>query len=974
VVNTFLSSLLPEEGPYLLATPASFVKDGETIKFFKHKAFDTVADLQREAFTAAATPLDAYFAMGSVHEVKEKDIRKKPNINRLRTFWLDIDVKQTGKHYRSKGEAGAAVREFCRYNNLPKPYVVDSGGGLHCYWAMSESIDKEQWEHYAGILKAATVKFGLLADPARTSDCASVLRVPGTVNCKTTPTVPVTQAVVGKVLTAKQMLACIASSQHDPAQIKGSITVTGMPVGMGERPAHIAATNVNEEAAGGIGIEMTEANPKRVVRKCKQLMWQATNANDVEEPQWYDMVGCLRHAEQGSSAVHAMSKQYPGYSAHETDTKINQHVEAGAGPTLCKTFEDHNPGGCDGCPYAGRISTPLQLGREMRAETAPVVEPKVVHGAEQSVGTLPDPPFPFKRVRNQKTGEVGIGYSIFGEDNYEEEVIIYEHDIYPEQIIFDEREGKYVAQVRRYLPKDGWDSLPVPLGKFYDRRSLASTLGDLGVMPDTGKVELLVQYMVGYIRELQKHARSAVIYAQLGWRDEDRFVLGDRVLYEDHVERINPHRNIVNALGWSEPRGELSEWRKVMAMYEAEGLESFQFGAGVAWAAPLFKFTNFNGMIVSMVGEKGCGKSSIMHLVNSVWGHKEHSWVDMEHDTMRAFYNKLGVLKNLPVCYDEVTNLPEEPLSDLCYAISKGQGRQRLNQDGSAKENFGNWQTMMLTTSNASLHGRLANVKSDASAEAVRVFEYYVPSGQLPKAVADETLDLLNYNYGIAGDLYIQEVMKDVGAVRDRIKHWTRYMEEHAKVTSGERFWAAGPACVLTGYEIANRLGLTNVNIERLVRFSVKAINNMRGVVSENTKNPNNAIADYLNSNLRNMLVLNSQPLDGKLAMVAQEPRDAVRIRYEVWNNQAYVDRSHLREWCSARSVDWSNLKQTLKRQGILTGEVRMVLGKGTSWKTAQTWCWTLNMGHPEMAGVQQASALNASEIVGTAMATAQQG
>jgi hypothetical protein len=153
-------------------------------------------------------------------------------------------------------------------------------------------------------------------------------------------------------------------------------------------------------------------------------------------------------------------------------------------------------------------------------------------------------------------------------------------------------------------------------------------------------------------------------------------------------------------------------------------------------------------------------------------------------------------------------------------------------------------------------------------------------------------------------------------------------MEEHAKVTSGERFWAAGPACVLTGYEIANRLGLTNVNIERLVRFSVKAINNMRGVVSENTKSPNNAIADYLNSNLRNMLVLNSQPLDGKLAMVAQEPRDAVRIRYEVWNNQAYVDRSHLREWCSARSVDWSNLKQTLKRQGILTGEVRMVLGK----------------------------------------------
>jgi len=973
VVASLLANVLPEEGPYLLATPASFIKDGETIRYFKHMAFDTVPDLEHAAHKAAGDPLDAYFALGSVHEVKPKDVRKKPNISRLRSFWLDIDVRAAGNHYRTMGEAAGALKAFCKCNNLPKPFIVDSGGGLHCYWAMTESVEKEKWEHYAAILKAATVKFGLLADHSRTSDCASVLRVPGTVNCKTDPPLPVVAAVQGKAATPTQLLAAIAGSQYDATQVRSTVTTVGVP-SLGARPAHIAGGEVNEEAAGGLGVSMTEANAKRVVRKCKQLMWQASNAKLVEEPQWYAMIGCLRHAKDGVQAVHAMSKQYPGYTSHETDAKVNQHIEGGAGPTLCQTFEDLRPDGCDGCPYQGKISTPLQLGREMQAEEAPVIEPKVVHGAERPVGTLPDPPFPFKRVKNHKTGEIGIAYSLIGEDNYEEEVVIYEHDIYPEQIIFDEREGKYVAQVRRYLPKDGWDSLPVPLGKFYDKRSLASTLGDLGVMPDIGKIELLVQYMVGYIRELQKHARSAVIYAQLGWREEDRFVLGDRVIYSDHVETINPHKNIVNALGWREPRGELAEWRKVMAMYEHEGLESFQFGAGVAWAAPLFKFTNFNGMIVSMVGEKGCGKSSIMHLVNSVWGHKEHSWVDMEHDTLRAFYNKLGVLKNLPVCYDEVTNLAEEPLSDLCYAISKGQGRQRLNQDGSAKENYGNWQTMLLSTSNASLHGRLGNVKSDASAEAVRVFEYYMPTGQIPKAEADETLDLLNYNYGLAGDIYIKEVLGDVAAVQERIKYWTRYMEDNAQVTSGERFWAAGPACVLAGYEVANRVGLTNVDIDRLATFSVKAVRNMRGVVSENTKNPNNAIADYLNSNLRNMLVLNSQPLDGKLAMVAQEPRDAVRVRYEVWNSTAYIDRSHLREWCSARSVDWATLKQTLKRQGILKGETRMVLGKGTSWKTAQTWCWQLDMAHPEMAGVQQASAMNATEITAAAVASAQKG
>lgn len=969
---SILATLLPEGGPYLLALPASFVNDdGETIHYFKHRAFDHVTGLEAEAAKVAATPLDTYFALGSVHEAKQKNVRKKPNIARLRCFWVDVDVKADGDHYRDKKEAAEAVKRFMVYNGLPRPFVVDSGYGLHVYWPMTESIEKDQWEHYARILKAATDHYGLKADPARTADCASVLRVPGTVNCKRGTQVPVKVVVKGEVVTPQQIMASIAGMKYDAAKVRTSVTDT-TPAGLGARPSYVGQADVNEEAAGGVGVDMTEANPKRVVTQCLQLTWQAQHADLVEEPQWYDMVGCLRHAENGRRAVHAMSARYKGYSQGETDKKLDQHIEGGVGPTLCETFELHRPGGCDGCPHAGKVKTPLQLGKEMAVAAAPVPEPPKIQGVVADTQALPDPPFPFKRVTMKDTGNVAIAYSVLDDADNEDEVVVYDYDLYPERIIFDERENKYVVQLRRYLPKDGWETFTVPLGRFYDKRNLAITLGDLGVMPDTGKVEVLVQYMVGYIRELQKHARAAVVYAQLGWRDEDRFVLGDRVLFSDKVEQVDPHRNIINALGWTEPRGDLNEWRKVMAMYEKDGMEPFQFAAGVAWAAPLFKFTNFNGMIVSMVGEKGCGKSSIMHLVNSVWGHKSHSWVDMEHDTVRAFYNKLGVLKNLPVCYDEVTNLDEERLSDLSYAISKGQGRQRLNQDGSAKENFGNWQTMLLTTSNASLHGRLANAKSDASAESVRVFEYYVPSGQIPKAEADETLDLLNYHYGLAGDVYMTEVLKDTAAVRDRIKHWTRYMEQHAKVTSGERFWAAGPACVLAGYEVANKCGLSNVDVSKLAQFSVRAINNMRGLVAENTRTPVNIVADYLNSHLQSMLVLNSEPLDGRLAMVAQEPKNSLRIRYEVWNNQAYIDRTHFREFCANRSVDWASLKLHLKKSGILLDEKRMVLGKGTAWRTAQSWCLVLNMAHSEMAGVQSAAALNASEIVGNAVESAQ--
>ena len=968
---SILKTLLPEGGPFLLAVPASFQKDGKTIHYFKHTAFDTVAALEAQAAVVAATPLDAYFALGSVREVKDKEVRKKANIHQLRTFWLDLDVKAEGNHYRSKREAATDLKAFCTRNGLPNPTIVDSGYGLHVYWRMTEAIEREQWEHYASILKAATEKFGLKADPSRTADCASVLRIPGTVNCKRGVTVPVAAVHQGLVLTPTQLMVALAGSQYDAVKVRTSTEVSPL---LGARPSYVGRADINEEATGGMSVDMTEANAKRVVRKCLQLMWQVKNPTKVEEPQWYDMVGCLRHAENGSKAVHAVSSTYAGYSQEETESKIQQHTENGIGPTLCSTFESHNPGGCEGCPFKGKVSTPLQLGKEMKSVDAPVSETPVPSSNVPTKQTLPEPPFPFKRVMDKARGQVAIAYTIATQDGADEEVVIYEHDIYPERIIFDERENKYVVQLRRFLPQDGWETFPVALGKFYDKRGLSTILGDLGVMPDTGRVEALVQYMIGYIRELQKHVKSAVIYAQLGWRDEDRFILGDRVVTAETVDSLDPHRNIVNALSWSEPRGDLAEWRRVMAMYEKPGLEAFQFAAGVAWAAPLFKYTNFNGMIVSMVGPAGCGKSSVMHLVNSVWGNTTHGWVDLQHDTMRAFYNKLGVLKNLPVCYDEVTNLPEDELSDLCYAISKGQGRQRLNQDGSAKENHGNWQTMMLTTSNASLHGRLANAKSDASAEAVRVFEYYVPGGMIPKAEADETLDLLNYNYGLAGEVYIQEVLKDVTAVRGRIKHWTREMERLAKVSSGERFWAAGPACVLAGYEVTNKLGLTKVDLDALVTFCVKSIHGMRGTVMENTRTPTNIVADYMNSHLTSMLVLNAEPLEGKLAMVAQEPHHSLRIRYESWCSKAYVDRSHFREYCAGKSVDWASLKSSLRRQGIMVEEKRVVLGKGTAWKTAQSWVLVFNMAHPEMGGVDPTTSSNAAEIVGTAMANAQQG
>ncbi|MNM72822.1 hypothetical protein D3C81_845240 [compost metagenome] len=756
-------------------------------------------------------------------------------------------------------------------------------------------------------------------------------------------------------------LAYLAETANlPPVQPKGAgLSIAGTPPALqiaGAPPVGgVDVAAMNAAAAAGAGYELADA--REVVSKCQQLSWQATNQALVPEPLWYAMIGCLRHAKDGIKAVHFLSRQSPTYSAAVTDQKVQQHIDGGFGPTLCTKFEQHNPVGCQGCPFRGKIKTPLQTVRKLEQVAPPTVALQQAGGAVAQI-TLPPPPKPFKRVTNPLTGTARIAMTIGdAKTGNEEDVVIYEYDIYPSKLIFDERENRYNVAVQRWLPQDGWAEFEIPTGKLYDRKQLAMTFGDIGVMPDLGMVEELVQYMIGYIRDLQKAAASSTLYAQLGWRhDMARFVLPDRVITAAGVEPITPSRNIVNSLSWMEPRGSLDEWKKIAALYERPGMEAHQFGFGVGFASPLFIHTNFKGMVVSLVGDRGAGKSSAAMLANSIWGHPEMGWADLQMDTIRAFYQKLGVLKNLPATYDEHTNLDGEIVSDLCYTVSKGQGRQRLRSNGEAMENYGNFQLMMLMTGNKSLNERLAMYKSDSSAEAARVFEYFVPANTLSKAEADLYFGpdpMIKQHYGLAGQVYAQQMIHSIDWTRDRIKYWVKLIDQQAKVSSGERFWSAGAACVLAGFELANKCGLTNCDIDRLKNFAIRTILDMRSSVTENTRSPVAAISDYFNSNLRSALVLASDPSGTTPAIMLHEPSDKLRIRYEKHQGKLYIDRADFRRFCGQANVDAGSIAKELTQLGVLKSkDLKITLGKGTAYGGMQTICWLIDMNHQAVKGV----------------------
>lgn len=957
----FLRLVWPEDGIYLLALPATFTKDGETHHYHKHHAFTSI-DHAAQFATSAAQQENVFFALSTVKQdytamnKTQRDaagvkVRGGGNADRAKAFWLDIDVKDRDDAYPTQQDAALALRQFVSSLGLPKPYVVSSGGGLHVYWPLSHAISADTWHTTAAKLKALTVSAKLKADPSRTADVASILRPVGTANWKTGEARAVEVMLQGSVVSpeafAHQVEALCSSMNVEVYEAKPAFD-------LGEMPPHLAnlIPVVNLDAAAGAGQEQPKASV--VVKHCPQLLWMKDNPAAVSEPQWYSMIGCLRFADKGHKAIHMMSQGHPQYSVENTDNKIVQHENSKSGPTLCTTFAQHNEALCGGCVFKGRIRTPLQAGRsELPTADAPVITVETVEGEVEL--RLPSPPAPYKRVQLFGSDHLSIAIHMDGKGEMPpQDVVIYEYDLFPAKLIYDERDRTYNVQVKRWLPQDGWGEFTLPMGRLYDKKALATTLGNMGTMPDIQHVDTLVQYMVAYIRELQKAAKSDVVYAKLGWRDDGSFVLPELVIHADGTkQRIKPSPNIVNTLQWKSPKGSLEEWKKIPAVYERPGMEGFQFAFMTGFASPLFKFTNFTGAAVNIVGARGAGKSSALMCSNSIWGHWKMCWADAKHDTQRAFYGKLGVLGNLPASYDEITNLDPSSLSDLTYSITKGQGRQRLTQTGSAAENFGSWELIQLSTSNAPMHTRLSLAKDDASAEASRIFEYHLPQNTMSKAEADDNFDKLNYHFGLAAEPYVEYIVKHREKVISKVRAWIKEIDAKANVLSSERFWSAVAATVLASAEVTNKLGLTNVDIERLVKFSVQRIHDMRGEVRETTSAPKDVLSEYLNSKIRSMIVLEQPGTATSKALVSVTPSNEIRIRLERFSSRMYIDRADFRRFCAERGAAVREVEQELRnKQILLDTDARVVLGKDTVFTTSQTRCWLMDYSRPELGGV----------------------
>jgi hypothetical protein len=925
-----LANILPSVGNYCVA-----VKRDRGVS---HRWFDTVQGAEDYALRMDQEGHTVYVAQAAYGDEQR---RTKDNVVKVRSFWLDIDCGE-GKPFASQVEGGKALRAFCAAIRLPAPTVVASGWGLYAYWTMKHDISPAQWIATARLLKAATEFYSFEVDPARTADLASVLRPVGATNRK-------------RPETPRPVFLCGLEPSIDYLWFHNHLA--SLPSAK-KTDLKTAATPLSEIDFGLADPIPTSA--ELIAEKCNQFAQIKETRGNVPEPLWYAAIAVLHHTVEAPQIIHDWSLGHPGYSPEITDAKIRHYVESGTGPTTCKRFHMLNEAACVGCKHAGKLSSPIRLGRvvteltvgDVVAAAAPLEElpiPVVTEVATPELDQMLIPPPPFQRTKE--------GLTL---DRDGEPFVFYPYDLYVSALAFDESLGYEVITIRHHLPLEGWMEFSMRTSLVNDQKALMTLLWDNHVkVSGLNERKAMCAYMESYAQKLQRNRRITQLLCQMGWKETRQgraFVLGKKIYYANGAEEDAAlAKNIPTAAEAFHAEGELAPWTEATKILGQPGMEPYAFAmAAAAFGAPLMKFTGYSGAMVSMVGPSGAGKTLIGMWALSAYG-KPDRLMMLKDDTKNALVSRLGVYGNLPLYIDEVTNIESQDLSDFVYRITQGRDKVRLSRSATERSVLNQWNTLALVSSNASLVDKLGVLKGDAGAEINRIFQFDVRhTPLLDRNTATQIYRMCSENYGHVGRVYIKHLISDLDQHRTNIDVITAKLDKKTGAAGEERFWSATAAVALYGALLSNKLGLTHFNITALFDWCVETINAMRGVKVDLVNDSTGALGQFLDEHVSNRVILDtSKAKPGELVRVFDGPRGPLVIRCEMDTNRLYISRSALHTWMARKHYAYNDIRREMEGCGaLLSSNKRKVLGSGTEYAGAQQPCWELNMKHPKLGQV----------------------
>jgi hypothetical protein len=926
----FFDTILPSEGLRCIAVPRPDKK-------FNHRFGPNNAWLAQASQHLDATgQIDVYFACASYLTPTR---RKQSNVAWVRSFWADLDVgvSKPGKpaKYATQKEAAAAIIAFSDKLGFARPWLVDSGWGVHAYWPMDADMEPGVWKATAEALKRALAAEGVLADPSRTADHASVLRPPGTHNRKRAPKLVrlVSQGGV-MVLQAFQKLllahmgGAAASFTTDPF------------AKLGPPPAGVAKGS--SDLTAGVGFDPSSA--LMIADQCAIMGMMRDTRGNLDQPTWYGALGVLAETIEAPAIAHAWSKGHPTYSYAETEAKLAQAGQYP--PTTCAKLGEQWADVCKACPHFGQIKSPIVLGRERaKPSTIETVEKTVAADGtiHETRGKLWMPNgygedvidgrrvLTFTTVKRDKDGNVverkvdPICNTFFWGVTR-----LWVDDVSQIEWQMETREGT------REFRMDG--SL---IGK--GGAEVLAALGSKEIIAKPGRERHVHSYMGNWMAHLTATTDQVMAYRSFGWAG-DKFVLGDEVLNPN----APPHRAVL--VGEAEKRakfvtckGDLQTWVSLVdRAYNAPGQEAFQFQLACAFAAPLLSLMDqVKGVTVYSFSEgSGVGKTTVQRVGLSAWGAWDDMMLAQGKTTNNALWGILGGYNSLPIVYDELTNAENSEVSELVFSVSSGRAKERMSASGETRTNNSNWSTILLASGNTLLSEKLSQHRGNAEAEISRLFEFDLQvDPHLSVVEANDLFPQFSQHYGHAGKKFAKYVTDHRLGVEAMLRKVQAAVVTDMQMEQVERHWSSLFAAVLVALIICRSEGLLAFDIASLKTWMRRQLRGNRDQKTAMVSTLEDQIGYMINELWDGVLVTTGagDKRSGVFARVDKLPKSkligrAINPLTQNDPQQLYISRSAIRAWAAERGVSAGKMFETATKLGWCdpNSDYRFSLGKGT--------------------------------------------
>ncbi len=791
---------------------------------------------------------DIYYAPAAYNAHK----RIKANAEGAAALWLDVDFKDFG----GQKETAIALKDFTANAGVPKPnWVIHSGHGLHVYWVLKEALPKDEWERAARGLKQLCFEHGFKADPARTADIASILRVPGTMNYKD-PDAPCKV----QVLVDDPALDAPALLKHVP---------------------DIPPPPPPKESAGDEWGAYPTACAETIAERCSQIGRMKETKGLMSEPLWRAGLSVVFRCAKGGELIHDWSKGDERYDPGETYRKAS----ATLGPYTCEQFRGLDLEGCEGCAY--QVTSPINLG------VAPMETPTVeAPETEEAITT---------QVNYFKITDSGVWHN----PPEDKPTRVTDVKLWVSEIRERAREpgesNRASLLIKWEDMQGGVRSATLYNTDLYDNKAFISWLANENLKALTGEVKLLVAYISQYTKELLKQNRVRLYHERLGWY-EHCFVLGRQAVTAEGLEAaLVQSSSPVAKLG--EPSDRLDEWKGAIKALSSKRLTKQAFALLAGFGSPLLGLKGWNSAVVSLAGPSGVGKSLAANLALSIYGRPEHL-SQASSATANSIEAQLSRQRHVPYLLDEVTNLAGIKLANFIYTAANGQGKAALTQSREFRD-AGTWHLVPFVTSNHPLFD--LPLKEIEEAHRRRIVEFYISQEEGLTAEEGRVLAGALTHAGAAAQPFLRFVLKNRQGVIDLLDQAYAKFQKRLGNVAADRFVLWTLAAAQVGGMIATKLGLVDVDVDAVLSTAIEAHRDGGETIEDPSAHCLNLLAEYINQHKPHTVIWFT---GSKFA--TEEPAHKEPLIRDHGNGLMSIHARHLGEWMREQRVPRKVLGQTL--------------------------------------------------------------